>query len=66
MKLDVVHNIDGPLARSTTSSSSKVSGQNIIVSGVEERLKNIEDHVGVICKLYEGNTKRYLSKNQTN
>ncbi|CAG8619730.1 10905_t:CDS:2 [Dentiscutata erythropus] len=52
MKLDVVNNEDGPLARSTFSSSHQRNEGNktsatYLSSGVEERIQNIEKHLNV-------------------
>ncbi|CAG8752171.1 1599_t:CDS:10, partial [Cetraspora pellucida] len=52
MKLDVVNNEDGPLARSTFSSAHQRNETNKISpaylsSGVEERIQNIEKHLNV-------------------
>ncbi|KAL1925736.1 uncharacterized protein VTP21DRAFT_619 [Calcarisporiella thermophila] len=51
MKLDVVHNEDGPLARSHVSSDQYVGTQASSVgeskSGVDERLRNIEEHLNI-------------------
>jgi hypothetical protein len=53
MKLDVVNNEDGPLARSTfTSTNHNRSGANKkslaeLPRGVEERFQNIEKHLEI-------------------
>ncbi|CAG8839147.1 31895_t:CDS:2, partial [Racocetra persica] len=52
MKLDVVNNEDGPLARSTFSSAHQRNETNktspaCLSSGVEERIQNIEKHLNV-------------------
>ncbi|CAG8531944.1 12807_t:CDS:2 [Acaulospora colombiana] len=52
MKFDVVNNNDGPLARSTFSSKNQINDGKKrplteLPSGVEERLQNIEKHLGV-------------------
>ncbi|KAI8805765.1 hypothetical protein BJ742DRAFT_819102 [Cladochytrium replicatum] len=48
MKLDVVVNQDGPLARSTSSSAApNSSNRDGTLNGVEARIRNAETHLGI-------------------